>query len=395
MKFCNSILAGIALLALWGCSGGSMGTPSKQNPTPNSTHNEWTWVAGSNSANPAGVYGTPGTAAPGNTPGGREGAVSWTDASGNFWLFGGLGLDVNGASEFLNDLWRYSGGQWTWMGGSKVGIQHQPGVYGIKGTPDPANVPGARSNALSWTDLSGNSWMFGGSGWDSAGNLGDLNDLWEYSNSNGQWAWMGGANVIGQPGTYGVMGTPSPVNTPGARFGASGWVDASGNFWLFGGSSGTNSFQPLNDLWKFSGGQWTWMSGSNLANQPGMYGIQGTAAPQNTPGARVTAATWTDASGTLWLFGGDGFGSAGNVGEINDLWKFSAGQWTWVSGSNLAGQQGIYGTMGMAAPGNIPGARSPAASWQDSSGNLWLLGGLGDDTNKTLGYLSDLWKFQP
>ena len=56
---------------------------------------EWTWVGG-NSTVPSqlgaqsGVYGTLGTAASGNTPGGREYALSWTDSNGNLWLFGGL-----------------------------------------------------------------------------------------------------------------------------------------------------------------------------------------------------------------------------------------------------------------------------------------------------------------
>src|SRR6266567_2032863 len=52
----------------------------------------WTWVGGSstlpgtNRGEP-GVYGTLGVSASGNIPGGREGAVIWSDGSGNFWLF--------------------------------------------------------------------------------------------------------------------------------------------------------------------------------------------------------------------------------------------------------------------------------------------------------------------
>ena len=34
-------------------------------------------------------------------PGGRDSAVSWTDSSGNFWLFGGE------TAEYYNDLWHY------------------------------------------------------------------------------------------------------------------------------------------------------------------------------------------------------------------------------------------------------------------------------------------------
>ncbi len=36
---------------------------------------------------------------------------------------------------------------------------------------------------------------------------------------------------------------------------------------------------------------------------------------------------------------------------------------------------GVYGTLGMASSSNIPGPRNYAASWIDSSGNLWLFGG--------------------
>jgi len=33
--------------------------------------------------------------------------VSWSDASGNLWLFGGEGFDSTGTEGTLNDLWEY------------------------------------------------------------------------------------------------------------------------------------------------------------------------------------------------------------------------------------------------------------------------------------------------
>ena len=54
-----------------------------------------------------GQYGTLGTPASGNTPGGRELAAAWTDANGNLWLFGGAAVDANGTQGSLNDLWEY------------------------------------------------------------------------------------------------------------------------------------------------------------------------------------------------------------------------------------------------------------------------------------------------
>ena len=345
-------------------------------------HNEWAWMGGSNLQGQSGTYGTEGTAAPGNVPGARWGSVSWMDRSGNFWFFGGTGYDSVGTCCYLNDLWQYGNGEWTWMSGSNQG--NRAGTYGTKGTAASSNVPGARSLAVSWNDTSGNFWLFSGIGYDSAGNFSQLNDLWKHS--NGEWTWMSGSNTINQAGTYGTEGAAAPSNTPGARDGAVSWTDTSGNFWLFGGygydSTGTKL--ELNDLWKYSNGQWTWMGGSNVGNQAGVYGTKGTAASSNVPGARALGVSWTDTSVNFWLFGGALF---------NDLWKYSNGQWTWMSGSNVQSQSGTYGTKGTAASGNVPGAREGPATWIDTSGNLWLFGGSGFDSTGNLGDLSDLWKY--
>jgi N-acetylneuraminic acid mutarotase len=137
------------------------------------------------------------------------------------------------------------------------------------------------------------------------------------------------------------------------------------------------------------------MSGSNTPSARGIYGTQGIAAPNNTPGARVLAVTWTNAAGDLWLFGGNGIGANGGIAYLNDLWRYSAGQWTWVAGSQTNASQGTYGTMGIAATGNAPGGRIEDAGWIDKSGNFWIFGGNGYDANGSTGYLNDLWMYQP
>jgi len=74
------------------------------------------------------------------------------------------------------------------------------------------------------------------------------------------------------------------------------------------------------------------------------------------------------------------------VGNLNDLWKYSAGQWTWVSGSNVRGQSSTFGTEGTLDAAAAPGARSFLTHWTDPQGNLWLFGGYG----QTLGALGNL-----
>ena len=353
----------------------------------------WTWVAGSNVATQAGVYGVQGTAAPGNSPGGRPGAATWTDSSGNLWLFGGYGLDSSSMVGELNDLWKFDGTNWTWVSGSNT--FNTTGNYGAEGVADPGNVPGARDSSVSWVDSGGNLWLFGGSGFDSVGTSGLLNDLWKFDGTN--WTWVGGSNVAKQAGTYGTKGTAASSNVPGARAGAVAWRDSGGNFWLFGGSGvdsvGTSNI--LNDLWKFDGSSWTWMGGSNVVDQSGVYGTKGTAASSNLPGARFYAVSWTDKNGKFWLFGGGGLDSTGANGSLNDLWQFDGANWTWVGGSELADQSGAYGTKGTGSESNFPGGRLGFVSWTDKNGNLVLFGGAGLDASGSFGFLNDLWRLAP
>ncbi len=359
---------------------------------------QWGWMDGADTNNAAGTYGTQGTGAAANSPGSRSYSVTWTDSSGNLWLFGGSGRDSAGNSGGLNDLWKYSGGDWTWVSGSN--LNGQQGSYGTKGTASSGNFPGARANAVGWTDASGNFWLFGGETAVGSGDL--LNDLWEYH--NGEWTWVSGPDGFNNVGTYGTEGTAAAANVPGARNDAIAWIDTSGNLWLFGGSGydsvGTDGGNAsLNDLWKFtpSSGQWTWMGGSNLAGKSGTYGTLGTAASSNMPGARSASCTWTDKAGNLWLFGGDGLDSAGTSGPLNDLWKdnLSTGEWTWVGGSNLASQPTVYGTEGTPATTNVPGARFHAACWSDAAGNFWLFGGAGEVTPSSafVNLFDDVWEY--
>ena len=354
----------------------------------------WTWVSGANLARQSGVYGTRGTASPSNVPGARNFPVSWADGNGNLWLFGGGGYDSTGTTGGLNDLWKFDGTNWAWVSGAST--VNQVGVYGAQGTAAPSNVPGARTGAISWSDSSGNLWLFGAIfGYDFSGNLGSLNDLWKFDGTN--WAWVTGATTINQPGLYGTQGSASPSNVPGARGGSASWIDKNGNLWLFGGSGldSAGASGNLNDLWKFDGSSWTWVSGSNTVNQSGVYGTKGTAAPSNVPGARAGLVSWTDTTGNLWLFGGGGLDSTGAQGNLNDLWKFDGKNWTWVSGASVADQSGVYGTLGTVSSSNVPGTRADAFSWIDSAGNLWLFGGTGLDSTGNFGVLNDLWRFTP
>jgi N-acetylneuraminic acid mutarotase len=388
--------------------------------------NEWTWMGGDtvtagdpgiNNFQPSGgAYGTQGAPAPNNTPGQRIGAVSWTDRSGNFWLFGGGG---NIQKEFgsLNDLWEYNPttNEWTWISGSNT-FTCTPGaaycgtnpVYGTLGVSSPQNLPGGRSDASGFMDADGNFWLFGGIGIDVTGSGASLNDLWKFDLSTRQWTWMGGPNTAGllNPAVYGTKGVFAAGNMPGILVNPAAWSDKNGHFWLFG------TFNGDTELWEFdpSLNEWAWMGGNLSCTSPcdqiSVYGTLGIEAPTNNPGPRMSAFTWSDDAGNLWMFGGYGTQSNGNGENLNELWRFNPDtkQWAWMGGTLFVQANGgpppaVYGTKGTPWPGNVPSGRKSGVTWTDPQGNLWLFGGQGAEIdwlgNPNYGDFNDLWVYQP
>jgi hypothetical protein len=362
-----------------------------------SNSNRWAWIKGDNSVNQTDVYGTKGVSNSNNKPGGRHGSVTWTDNDGNLWLFGGLRRAVppDYIDSFLNDLWKYTieTNEWTWINGDN--IPNQDGVYGTMGVPDDANHPRPRVSAVGWKDAQGNLWLFGGWGYDAGHNSSLIvNDLWKYDIAANRWTWMKGRNYSYAGAIYGVKGIENAANIPGSRAGSAAWTDNEGYLWLWGGNGvGESSLGLLNDLWKYntSTGNWTWMNGSNNANQRTIYGRKGFASDANTPGARESVYCWKDANGNFWLYGGLGFFErpGSTTAYFNDLWQFqrSTNQWIWMKGDTLPGQSALYNKGGVPGYNQRPGARAGGASWITSWGILYLFGG----TNDSYATYSDFW----
>ncbi|MDQ5920054.1 MAG: hypothetical protein QG673_110 [Pseudomonadota bacterium] len=367
----------------------------------------WTWTGGSKTIGQAGIYGTKGQAGSSNTPGGREGAVSWTGTDGKLWLFGGYGIVSNSSGVpvqgFLNDLWQYdpSSKLWTWISGSNTLNAHAN--YGVKGIAASTNVPGSRSGAINWVDKSGNLWLFGGNGFVDNSNHGLLNDLWKYDITLKQWIWVGGTNLVNQSGFYGAKGIGSTTNMPGSRIGAVSVVESSGQVLLLGGSGfATNgSAGSLNDVWQYDAdnNRWTWVSGSTSVNQAGVDDTHGSFSSTNLPGGRSKAVGWIDQKNShLWLFGGYGYDTNGDIGVMGDLWQYipstdiidDSGTWTWVNGTNDIDQYWIYDIT--APANNMPGGEDLVAGIADNNNTLWMYGGYGYGAAGR-GFIGDLWKY--
>lgn len=359
--------------------------------SPTASAQKWTWINGDSIPNQTGIYQS---ADDENIkPGARLNGTTWTDNDGNLWLFGGLGYAISNMGQ-LSDLWKYDPqiNRWKWINGSSS--TYQTGNYVHQGTFSPVAFPGARTNAISWTDHAGKLWLYGGMGFVNGFSV-MFSDLWQFDPVSGMWVWWKG--TWSEDADYGILNSASPANTPGERSGSSSWTDNAGNLWLFGGNTATNM---KSDLWKYtpSTNQWTWVNGSNLDDQSGTYGFQGTPSTTSSPGARSHTFCFKDKDNHFYLFGGYGNANGSNPGHLNDLWKYDplTNTWVWLKGAHFIDQIGTYGIQGTGNQLNTPGGRMHISGWIDLDGSIWVFGGMGyASTNSGMGAerLNDLWKY--
>lgn len=245
---------------------------------------------------------------------------------------------------------------WRWIKGRSAA--NFAGIYGDRGTSAPSNTPGGRESPQIWS-LDGYVYMFGGDGFGyNNPSPGPLSDLWQLEMESMTWKWIEGSSVFNNSGLYGIEGVEDSSNFPGARSGGGSWTQ-DGYVYIFGGSGrGKEEQGLLSDVWQLAmiSMTLTWMKGSSTPNNFGEYGIRSVANTANSPGGRAVFVAWTH-DGYAYVFGGAGFSSS-SYGWLNELWRLeiSSMAWTWVHGSSLEHQVGVYGTRNVQNPDNTPGA---------------------------------------
>ncbi|MCB0736776.1 MAG: gliding motility-associated C-terminal domain-containing protein [Bacteroidetes bacterium] len=329
----------------------------------------WYWRSGTKSRVEEPKYSSLGLAKRSNTPGQRNHHCVWKDAYSNLWLFGGIAFNIN-HYEFKNDLWRWDGENWIWISGDSSG-NSMP--YYMKGK---GAYPGARNGASFCTDKFGNFWLYGGTGIDAQGKTVMLNDLWLWNGND--WKWIAGDSIGNQHAEFNGIHN---IGKPGGKENSALFF-VNDTLWLFGGltSTGINKTATLNDLWKWTGSNWIWVSGKKVTHSGIYSGIKQKFEPAARRWPAYTQANFDEA----WVYGGSNGG-----GALSDLWKWNGKNWSLISGDSITNKPAIYSNNVNNKVSEIPGSRIYTAMAADQLGNLYMYGGYNDDKTR-----SDLWKFQ-
>lgn len=350
----------------------------------------WTWMHGDTISYFQGSFGTQGVFDPANKPPASSSASSWTDLEGNFWFFGGNNSNLF-TNQYQSVLWKFNPliNQWARIKGN---IQpNNFGTYGTKGVADENNQPGGRSEAVTWIDIAGNLWLYGGVGYSASTYSYTLNDLWKYDIVTNEWTWMSGNNDGTSPSEYGIRGVSDPTNLPPSKRNAYTWTSTDGDLWMFGGlgADGNNDVGDQNDMWKYDvdNNLWTWMGGKKHFNKPGHFGTLQVPDSSNLPPSRSVGVSWVDGQGNFWLHGGVNFSFQLTYG---DTWRYdpSTTLWTWMNGPSESYQP--YKAHGYCIQNDetYPGTRVFSVSFGTNlAGNSWLYGGY--NTNA----MGDVWYF--
>src|SRR5689334_25358988 len=96
-----------------------------------------------------------------------------------------------------------------------------------------------------------------------------------------------------------------------------------------------------------------------------------------------------DQYGRFFLFGGVNFSS--QYDGMSDLWLFDPSilSWKLLFGTNLPGQAGSYGTLGVPSSSNAPPYRFGAISWWGNDNRFYMFGGMQDVL--VANTLNDVW----
>jgi N-acetylneuraminic acid mutarotase len=253
--------------------------------------------------------------------GSRCGHSSALLSNGSLIVFAGNGIDYNGITGFLNDLWLYNfdTGYWSFLQGNvSCNINGNYSSY----------IVGSRYLHSMVIQPNDSLFVFGGYGCASSG-CGYLNDLWQYDFVLRQWTYLNGDKSTDNGGAYSFNGKV------GSRSSHSMVMKSNDTFLLFGGY-GFDSILvagDLNDLWEYNitMGEWNFLYGDDIVDKKGNYSTNGTI------GSREAFSMVINPNNNdLVIFGGYGIDNTGLKGPLNDIWNIYIYQFNNITNTTIS-----------------------------------------------------------
>ena len=256
-------------------------------------------------------------------------------------------------------------------------------------------MPSARAEG-SMVAINNKIYLFGGYGYVPSGELGYLNDTWEFDPTTNNWKWIKGENFVNSAGNFGILNVANNSNEIPSTFSQFTWV-LNNKIYVFGGYNIVENQGAVlsNSLWEYnpSTNIWTWLKGDNdFVPHAGIYGTLGLAAINNKPGSRYGGFQFAH-EGKLFLLGGNGYDiSLSNYSEMSDLWEFNiaTNNWRWLKGPNLVSQNGVLGTQGAPNINNNPAGTAYGSS-SFINNKFLIFGGYSFGVGRN----ADLWEYTP
>jgi N-acetylneuraminic acid mutarotase len=312
-------------------------------------------------------------------PAPRSEMVFWNDkANSKLWLYGGQGKGEDKEIGLLNDLWVFDieGNNWTAIDPTKRNESKNK-------LDEDASWPQARRNAMKWTDSDGNLWLYGGT---SNSEFNHFEDLWKFDIKKNQWQLIDGKGKFNVGPKASKQKTEDPQNIIGSRAGAITWTDNKDNLWIFGGNANNsagefNDIELHNDLWKFNtkNKKWSWISGLIEPQKKNKKNDRGKFDSNIAPSPRSMSSGWFDSvNNKMYIYGGVGIDSTGNIGGLSDMWVFDIQKEQWNKPNetrNSINSEAKFATLDTYDKQNNPGYRINANYWNQNGDELYMMGG--------------------
>ena len=323
-------------------------------------------------------YGQKGVFSATNCPGNRVNSITFTDSSGNLFLF-------DGGAYQVNDLWKYdiTLQQWAWVSG----YNDTSGVMGTLGPIGVASQNYFPASRLTCKPILGNDGMvyiYGGQPTFTTG-ADSRTNLWRYNPTTNEWTLLSNKiipiNTSGNGQVLGEIGVEAPANHPGKLVNYTSWF-YNNCLWYFSGTneSSTDASLVQKKIWKFNLATQQWVCMKNPSTVLGIFGQQQVSDSNNTPPSLIDMSNATVINHEAYFIGGNELGgnstTTNTFGLHNSLWKYNmlTNEWTWVKGTIFTNRPAFYGKKGVERVDNIPECKRNTLLWNDN-GTLKTFGG--------------------